>query len=52
MGVVGWINPLQTLSQGLVLTFRFTFDPEYEHGKGRRKDENNDNDKVMSDIGI
>ena len=26
-----WINPLQTLSQGLVLTLRFTFDPELDN---------------------
>ena len=25
-----WINPLQTLSQGLVLTLRFTFGPELD----------------------
>ena len=25
-----WINRLQTLSQGLVLTLRFTFDPELD----------------------
>ena len=25
------INPLQTLSQGLVLTLRFTFDPELDN---------------------
>ena len=29
--VGGWNNPLQTLSQGLVLTFRFTFDPELDN---------------------
>ena len=27
-----WINPLQTLSQGLGLTLRFTFDPELDNG--------------------
>ena len=27
----GWINPLQTLSQGLVLTLRFTFGPELDN---------------------
>ena len=27
----GWINQLQTLSQGLVLTFRFTFNPELDN---------------------
>ena len=26
----GWANPLQPLSQGLVLTLRFTFDPELD----------------------
>ena len=26
-----WANPLQTLSQGLVLTLRFTFDPELDN---------------------
>ena len=29
--VGGWINPLQTLSQGLVLTLRFTFDTELDN---------------------
>ena len=29
--VGGWINPLQTLSQGLVLTLRFTFGPEIDN---------------------
>ena len=33
-GAGGWINPLQTLSQGLVLTFRFTFDPELDNKFG------------------
>ena len=27
----GWANPLQTLSQGLVLTLRFTFGPELDN---------------------
>ena len=31
--VGGWINPLQTLSQGLVLTLRFTFGPELDNTK-------------------
>ena len=26
-----WINPLQTISQDLVLTLRFTFDPELDN---------------------
>ena len=26
-----WANPLQTLSQGLVLSLRFTFDPELDN---------------------
>ena len=26
-----WANPLQTLSHGLVLTLRFTFDPELDN---------------------
>ena len=26
-----WANPLQTLSQGLVLALHFTFDPELEN---------------------
>ena len=29
--VGGWINLLQTLSQGLVLTLRITFDPELDN---------------------
>ena len=36
----GWINPLQTLSQGLVLTLCFTFGPEL--------DENGDSAKLKS----
>ena len=28
---IWWANPLQTLSQGLVLTLRFTFDPELDN---------------------
>ena len=28
--VGGWANPLQTLPQGLVLTFDFDFDPDPE----------------------
>ena len=31
MVVGGWANPLQTLSQGLVLTLRFTFGPELDN---------------------
>ena len=31
MVVGGWANPLQTLSQGLVLTWRFTFGPELDN---------------------
>ena len=27
----GWANPLQTLSQGLVLTLRFKFGPELDN---------------------
>ena len=30
VGGGGWINPLQPLPQGLVLTFDFDFDPDPE----------------------